>query len=244
MSNGVNNICAMVFAAGLGTRLYPLTKDKPKALVEIHGKTLLESVIRRITDSGIHRIIVNVHHFSTLIKEYIASHSFDADILISDETDFLLDTGGGLKYAEPLFGDATHILLHNVDILSDINIHSLIDNHLSKGAIATLAVRQRQTSRYLIFEQETMRLCGWENVKSGEKRIEIPCTNSIPLGFSGIHIVQREILNHIQSGQKLSMTPLYLDLASHFPIYGYLHQDGTWMDVGKYDDVVRLKNKE
>ena len=244
MQNENGNICAMVFAAGLGTRLYPLTKDRPKALVEIHGKTLLETVIQRIIDSGIRHIVVNVHHFSDLMKEYLASHPFDADIRISDETDFLLDTGGGLKFAEPLFGNARHILLHNVDILSTIDLNKLVDSHITSGAMATLAVRQRNTSRYLIFERATMRLCGWENVKTGEKRMEVPCTDGVPLGFSGIHVVRRDILDHIPSGQKLSMTPLYLDLAAQHPIYGYLHQNGQWMDVGKYDDVVRLQNQD
>ena len=235
------NICAMVFAAGLGTRLYPLTKDRPKALVEIHGKTLLEQVIHRIIDSGIRHIVVNVHHFSDLMKEFLAFHPFDADIRISDETDFLLDTGGGLKFAKPLFDNAGHILLHNVDILSDINLNKLIERHLTTDAMATLAVRERVTSRYLIFERTTMRLCGWENVKTGEKRIVTPYTDGIALGFSGIHVVRRDILDHIPSGEKLSMTPLYLDLAAQHPIYGYLHQEDQWMDVGKYEDVLRLQ---
>ena len=240
MQQDSNEICAMVFAAGLGTRLYPLTKDRPKALVEIHGKTLLETVIQRIIDSGIRHIVVNVHHFSDLMKEYLASHPFNADIRISDETDFLLDTGGGLKFAEPLFGDARHILLHNVDILSNIDLNKLIDSHIASGAMATLAVRQRKTSRYLIFDRSTMRLCGWENTKTDEKRMEVPCTDGISLGFSGIHIVRRDILDHIPAGQKISMTPLYLDLAAKYPIYGYLHQKDEWMDVGKYEDVVRM----
>ncbi|MBQ7734647.1 MAG: nucleotidyltransferase family protein [Bacteroidales bacterium] len=244
MQHDNENICAMVFAAGLGTRLYPLTKDRPKALVEIHGKTLLETVIQRIIDSGIRQIVVNVHHFSGLMKEYLATHPFDADIRISDETDFLLDTGGGLKFAEPLFGSADHILLHNVDILSNIDLTQLIDSHIESGAMATLAVRQRKTSRYLIFDRSTMRLCGWENTKTNEKRMEVPCTDGVPLGFSGIHIVRHDILDHIPSGQKISMTPLYLDLASEYPIYGYLHQDDQWMDVGKYDDVVKLQNQD
>lgn len=244
MQHNNGNICAMVFAAGLGTRLYPLTQDRPKALVEVHGKTLLETVIGRIIGCGIRHIVVNVHHFSGLMKEYLATHPFDADIRISDETDFLLDTGGGLKFAEPLFGSAGHILLHNVDILSDIDLNQLIEQHITNNAIATLAVRERVTSRYLIFERATMRLCGWENVKTGEKRMEMPCTDRVPLGFSGIHVVRRDILDHIPSGQKLSMTPLYLDLAAQHPIYGYLHQNDQWMDVGKYDDVVKLQNQD
>ncbi len=234
---------AMIFAAGLGTRLYPLTKDRPKALVEVNGKTLLETVIQRITDAGIHDIVVNIHHFSDLMKQFIATHSFDADIRISDETDLLLDTAGGLKFAEPLFQNSDHILLHNVDILSNINLNQLINYHLRSNAMATLAVRERTTSRYLLFEHDTMRLCGWENVKSGEKRVEMPMQHEYPLGFSGIHVVRRDILDHIPAGVKLSMTPLYIDLASRYLIQGYLHQQDDWMDVGKYEDVVKLMSK-
>ncbi|MBO4646011.1 MAG: NTP transferase domain-containing protein [Bacteroidales bacterium] len=231
---------AMIFAAGLGTRLYPLTQDRPKALVEIHGKTLLETVIRRITDAGIHEIVVNVHHFSGLVKEFLSTHTFEADILVSDETQFLLDTAGGLKFAEPLLHDADHILLHNVDILSDLDLKKMIDSHIDSHAWATLAVRERETSRYLLFEKATMRLCGWKNVKSGEIRQILPMKEELALGFSGIHVVKREILDLIPAGQKLSMTPLYLDLAQDHTINGYMHPEGQWMDVGKYEDVKKL----
>ena len=236
-------VLGMIMAGGKGERLYPLTKDRPKALVEVNGKTLLETVIHRITDAGIHDIVVNVHHFSDLMKQFIATHSFDADIRISDETDLLLDTAGGLKFAEPFFQNSDHILLHNVDILSNINLNQLIDYHLQSNAMATLAVRERTTSRYLLFERDTMRLCGWENVKSGEKRVEMPMQHEYPLGFSGIHVVRRDILDHIPAGVKLSMTPLYIDLASRYLIQGYLHQQDDWMDVGKYEDVVKLMSK-
>lgn len=231
----------MVFAAGLGTRLYPLTKDRPKALVEIEGKTLLETVIQRIIDAGIHEIVVNVHHFSQLVKDFLADHPFDAEIRVSDESDFLLDTAGGLKFAEPLFENADHILLHNVDILSDININNLISNHIQSEALATLAVRNRKTSRYLLFDHETMRLHGWENVKTGERKEPLPCDNCIQLAFSGIHVVHREIMRYIPPQQKLSLTPQYLDLASNHLIKGYLHMEGSWMDVGKYDDLVKAR---
>lgn len=235
------HVSAMVFAAGLGTRLYPLTQDRPKALVEINGRTLLETVVQRIADAGIHDIVVNVHHFSDLMKEFIASHAFDADVRISDETDFLLDTAGGLKFAEPLLQYSDQILLHNVDILSNIDIKALIDNHLQNDAMATLAVRSRKTSRYLLFDKATMRLGGWENVSTGEKRVEFPMSEELPLGFSGIHVVRRDILSHIPAGEKLSMTPLYLGLAANHLIQGYLHQTDDWMDVGKYEDVVKLQ---
>ena len=199
---GNSKVAAMIFAAGLGTRLYPLTKDKPKALVEINGQPLLQTVIERIIAAGITDIVVNVHHFSQLVKDYLASHSFEADIRISDETDFLLDTGGGLKFAEQLLNPADHILLHNVDILSDIDLNRLIINHIENEALATLAVKERPTSRYLIFDKKTMQLCGWENVKTGET-LESRCTdNPVKLAFSGIHVVSKAIFPMIPAGKK------------------------------------------
>lgn len=237
---GNSKVAAMIFAAGLGTRLYPLTKDKPKALVEINGQPLLQTVIERIIAAGITDIVVNVHHFSQLVKDYLASHSFEADIRISDETDFLLDTGGGLKFAEQLLKTADHILLHNVDILSDIDLNRLIINHIENEALATLAVKERPTSRYLIFDKKTMQLCGWENVKTGET-LESRCTdNPVKLAFSGIHVVSKAIFPMIPSGKKISMTPLYVEMAKTQNIRGYLHQQDQWMDVGKYEDVMKL----
>lgn len=237
---GNSKVAAMIFAAGLGTRLYPLTKDKPKALVEINGQPLLQTVIERIIAAGITDIVVNVHHFSQLVKDYLASHSFEADIRISDETDFLLDTGGGLKFAEQLLNPADHILLHNVDILSDIDLNRLIINHIENEALATLAVKERPTSRYLIFDKKTMQLCGWENVKTGET-LESRCTdNPVKLAFSGIHVVSKAIFPMIPAGKKISMTPLYVEMAKTQNIRGYLHQQDQWMDVGKYEDVMKL----
>lgn len=237
---GNSKVAAMIFAAGLGTRLYPLTKDKPKALVEINGQPLLQTVIERIIAAGITDIVVNVHHFSQLVKDYLASHSFEADIRISDETDFLLDTGGGLKFAEQLLNLADHILLHNVDILSDIDLNRLIINHIENEALATLAVKERPTSRYLIFDKKTMQLCGWENVKTGET-LESRCTdNPVKLAFSGIHVVSKAIFPMIPAGKKISMTPLYVEMAKTQNVRGYLHQQDQWMDVGKYEDVMKL----
>ncbi|MBR0055546.1 MAG: NTP transferase domain-containing protein [Bacteroidales bacterium] len=237
---GNSKVAAMIFAAGLGTRLYPLTKDKPKALVEINGQPLLQTVIERIIAAGITDIVVNVHHFSQLVKDYLASHSFEADIRISDETDFLLDTGGGLKFAEQLLKTADHILLHNVDILSDIDLNRLIINHIENEALATLAVKERPTSRYLVFDKKTMQLCGWENVKTGET-LESRCTdNPVKLAFSGIHVVSKAIFPMIPAGKKISMTPLYVEMAKTQNVRGYLHQQDQWMDVGKYEDVMKL----
>ena len=221
MQHDSNEICAMVFAAGLGTRLYPLTKDRPKALVEIHGKTLLETVIQRIIDSGIRHIVVNIHHFSDLMKEYLASHPFDADIRISDETDFLLDTGGGLKFAEPLFGNARHILLHNVDILSDIDLRAVERQHRAQGNLVTLCVSRRQTKRLLAFDERGL-LVG----RADEG-----------LAFSGISIVSPELFALLpEADRPYPVIDEYIRLsqAGH-RIGAYLHDPAHWLDVGKLE---------
>ena len=159
---------AMIFAAGLGTRLYPLTADRPKALVEVCGKPLLEHVINKLTSNGFDKIVINVHHFADKIISFINDNNFNADIRISDERQELLDTAGGLKFAEPLFQGADNILMYNVDILSDIDLKKLYQYHAEHGALATLAVKRRETSRYFIFDENNMQLVGWKDIGTGE----------------------------------------------------------------------------
>lgn len=229
------NISAMIFAAGLGTRLYPLTADKPKALVEYQGEPLLEHVLHKIIASGIRHIVVNVHHFPDLIIQYLKDHPHEAEIQISDERDYLRDTGGGLKFAAPLLADSENILLHNVDILSDIDLRQLIDYHIHQDALVTLGVRQRETSRYFLFDED-MQLCGWRNSKTGEEIHARACDNCVPLAFSGIHVVRRDLLDLIPSAEKQSITPIYVELAKTHLIKGFLHNDGNWRDMGKIED--------
>ena len=231
----MKNISAMILAAGLGTRLYPLTADKPKALVEYHREPLLEHVLRKIITAGIQHIVVNVHHFPDLIIQYLKEHPHDAEIQISDERDYLRDTGGGLKFAEPLLADSENILLHNVDILSDIDLGQLIAYHENHGALATLAVRRRKTSRYFLFDEE-MRLCGWRNSKTGEEIISQQTVTYQELAFSGIHVVHRELIKQIPSAEKQSITPIYIDLAKTNLLKGFLHNEGHWKDMGKFED--------
>lgn len=231
----MKNISAMIFAAGLGTRLYPLTADKPKALVEYQGMPLLEHVLRKIIAAGIQHIVVNVHHFPDLIIQYLVDHPHDAEIQISDERDYLRDTGGGLKFAAPLLADSENILLHNVDILSDIDLGQLMAYHESNEALATLAVRQRKTSRYFLFDEE-MRLCGWRNSKTGEEIISQQSAVYQELAFSGIHVVRRELLDLIPSAEKQSITPIYVELSKTQRLKGFLHNEGSWKDMGKFED--------
>ncbi|MBP1672381.1 MAG: Nucleotidyl transferase [Bacteroidetes bacterium] len=232
----MDNISAMIFAAGLGTRLYPLTADKPKALVQYQGKTLLEHAIQKLISSDIHHIVINVHHFADQIFDFVQSHSFDAHIEISDETELLLDTAGGFRKAAPFFKNSEHVLLYNVDIISNINLSNLYSEHLNQKHLATLAVKERDTTRHFILDQDSLQLCGWNNSKTGDTIWSHQTQKPKLVGFSGIHIVNTEILNFIPENQKLSFTPLYLELTKKYPIYGYLHNQDDWKDMGKWED--------
>jgi len=227
-------ITAFVFAAGLGTRLYPLTASKPKALVVYQGKTLLQHVIERIIDAGITDIVVNVHHFADQIIDFLREHPFPANIRVSDERAYLRDTAGGLKFAEPLLDDAELLLLYNVDIMTTLDIRKMIEAHETASADVTLAVRQRETSRYFVFEQNTMQLCGWRNVSTGDVNMLLEPAHPIDLAFSGIHLLNRAVVKAIPSVEKMSLTPFYLKVVNNFKINGFLHKQDEWMDVGKY----------
>lgn len=229
-------ISAMIFAAGLGTRLFPLTADKPKALVEYQGKPLLEWAIQKMIASGIEHIVINTHHFSEQIIAYVQSRKYAATIEISNESEQLMDTAGGLKMAASFFAESDHILLYNVDIISNIDLLSFINHHITSNYLATLAVKKRETSRYFLFDENTLQLCGWKNEKTGELIWSRETKTPVSLGFSGIHMVQKEILKLIPENQKLSFTPLYIELANKYPITGYLHNQDDWKDMGKWED--------
>lgn len=218
---------AMIFAAGLGTRLKPLTDTMPKALVRVGGQPLLWHVIMKLKKAGYERVVVNVHHFASQITDYLAANDhFGLDIRISDETEALLETGGGIKKALPLFDPSEPILIHNVDILSNLDLNALpMDAPL-------LVVSERKTKRYLMFDDE-MRLHGWTNIETGEVKGEK--ANHL-LAFSGIHVFHP------------SLTPLLADWPERFPIMdfylkacgdhlirGYEAHDLQLLDVGKLD---------
>ncbi len=225
---------AMVFAAGLGTRLQHETSDRPKALVEIGGKTLLQRTIEKLRNEGIDEIVVNVHHFSEKVKTFIGENNFEIPVHISDESDKLLDTGGGLKKAAPLLIGNDPILIHNVDILSTINLKELIEYHNSLGALATLTVRDRKTERYLKFDSER-RLVGWLNKKTGQTKISVPeqFENAIEKTFSGVHVVNPEIFDYMPVNDRFSIIDFYLELSKTQLIKGYFDDSDLWMDVGK-----------
>ena len=228
---------AMIFAAGLGTRLKPLTDNKPKALVEINGKTLLELAIRKLISSGLNEIIINVHHFADQVIDFLKQNkNFNINIQISDEREMLLDTGGGLKKASWFFDDGKPFLVYNVDILTDLDLKKFYEAHLKSGAMATLAVRARNTSRYFLFDNNN-RLCGWENISTGEKKIRIRGNGELKrLAFSGIQVLSPEIFQYIKQDGKFSIIDVYLDLMAEHKMIGFEHSLSNWIDVGRLEN--------
>ncbi len=224
---------AFILAAGLGTRLYPLTSNKPKALVELQGVTLLERAIRKVTEIQVSEIVINVHHFGDQIIEYIkANHNFKLPITISDERNQLLDTGGALLRARDLLGENEPFLLYNVDVLSSLDLSALASYHCAKGSLATLAVRNRKTDRNLVFNSE-MQLCGWRDLKTGEEKMSRLEDSLQNFAFSGIQIIDPKIFSLISETGKFSIVQLYLRLAKREAIYGYVDTSDHWMDLGK-----------
>ncbi|MCU4177344.1 sugar phosphate nucleotidyltransferase [Carboxylicivirga sp. N1Y90] len=223
---------AMIFAAGLGTRLQPLTNKKPKALVEFKGQPLLWHAINNVITGGVERIVINVHHFADQIINYIESNTWDCEILISDESDCLLDTGGGLLKAKSLFIPNKPILIQNADIVVSTNVKMFIYSHLQSKNLATLMVKQRKTSRYLLFD-DSMRLCAWKNVKTKEEIRVNEYDAAKEYGFCGIHMVEPELLDLMGEVKPFSIISTYLDLGKKYCIGGYeLSQEDGWFDVG------------
>lgn len=228
---------AMILAAGLGTRLKPFTDSHPKALYAVDGKTLLEHAVMHLKSAGIKDVIINVHHFADQIIEYIhLNNSFELNISISDETGQLLETGGGVKKAAWFFKDCQTAIIRNVDILSDLDLVKLTKSHRDSEALATLAVRNRETSRYFLFDEQ-LNLCGWENRKTGERLVVHEAGHLRALAFSGIQVVDTTIFSLIDEDGKFSLTDLYLRLAKDCRIAGYLEDGVVWQDVGKMTNV-------
>jgi len=233
---------AMIFAAGMGTRLQALTANTPKALVKCNGRTLLEYAIRKLKYSGCSEIIVNVHHFSDQIVDFVQSNDFGIPIHISDETDQLLDTGGGLLHAKRFFTGDEPFIVCNVDIICSIDYKKMVDFHTAHNALATLAVSDRKTSRYLLFDTE-YQLCAWENRKTQEQKIVHPRQSYIPLAFSGIQIINPRIFDFITESGKFAIMDLYLRLAADHSIIAYDHTGDFWLDVGKFEEFESVENQ-
>ena len=227
---------AMIFAAGLGTRLKPLTDRIPKALASVGGEPLLKRVIFQLKDAGFTRIVVNVHHFSQQIIDYLReNNNFGMDIRISDESDKLLETGGGIKKAWPLFDQTEPILIHNVDILSNVNLQKFYQN---APLAARLLVSERKTKRYLLFD-DTMRLVGWTNIETGEVKSPYPGLNPKDYqmyAFSGIHMVAPSLFPLMEDEpDKFPIMDFYLRHCDKVRIEGYVKNDLKLMDVGKQE---------
>lgn len=224
---------AIIFAAGLGTRLKPLTDNCPKALVLLNGKPLLWHSINLLKKYGIDDITINVHHFASEIIKYLSDNEFGVKINISDETDFLLDTGGGLLKARNLLDGKEPFIACNVDIISSVDIGKLIEYHVENQAIATLVVKNRLTSRYFMFD-DSMKLTGWVNTTTGEEIISNEdFYNSQMFAFSGIQVISPDIFDLIEEKGKFSITSLYLRLAEKYTINGWVDDSEFWLDLGK-----------
>ena len=230
---------AMIFAAGLGTRLKPLTDRIPKALVRVGGEPLLKRVIFQLKDAGFTRIVVNVHHFSNQIIDYLRDNdNFGMDIRISDESDKLLETGGGIKKAWPLFDQKEPVLIHNVDILSNVDLKKFYQMEAETPLAARLLVSERKTKRYLLFN-DTMRLVGWTNIETGE--VKSPYKDLDPkqynmYAFSGIHMVAPSLFPLMEEEpDKFPIMDFYLRHCDKVRIEGYVKNDLKLMDVGKQE---------
>jgi N-acetyl-alpha-D-muramate 1-phosphate uridylyltransferase len=227
------DVRAMIFAAGMGTRLKPFTDGHPKALYVVDGKTLLEHSLLHLKRYGITRVIINVHHFAHQITDFLHQNiDFGMEIAISDETDRLLETGGGLKKAAWFFKDCDVIVARNVDILSGMDLGSMITAHLEKRSMATLAVRDRPTARYFLFNEQ-MQLRGWMNKNTGELKGVASADGLNALAFSGIQVLSPSIFPLIAEEGKFSLTDLYLRLSAHQKITAYPDDHTAWADAGR-----------
>jgi len=222
---------AMIFAAGLGTRLGEISRSIPKALIEINGKSILQIAVEKVYAHGFDDIIVNVHLFADLVENEVEKlRKLNFNITVSDERKLLLETGGGL-YKTRWFFDNDPFLVYNADIITDLDLSALYRFHMENGGIATIAVRNRPGKRFFLVNESGL-LKGWCNKETGEEIIVESNPGVLKeAGFSGIHIVNPEIFKYMDEGV-YSMTPLYLRLAQSYKIFTYWHDDGFWADIG------------
>ena len=234
----------LIFAAGLGTRLKPLTDTMPKALVPIKGRALLGILVDKIKQSTNENktLVINIHHFGQQIIDYVAANnSFGIDVRFSDERDMLLETGGGLKKAAPLFENDLPILIHNVDILSNVDLGELYNKHKNTPDIgATLIVSERKTKRYLLFDQSDC-LVGWTNIETGEVKSpfkDLDVSSCKKYAFSGIHVFSQSLMQYMSNWEgKFSIIDFYLSICDKVKIKGDVRPDLRVLDVGKLDSI-------
>ena len=226
---------AMILAAGLGTRLMPVTENKPKALVELDGIPLLEHVILKLKSQGFTRIIINIHHYAEMIMEFVSSREkFGIQIEFSHEKEELLDTGGGIANASWFLNDEP-FLVYNVDVNSNVDLEDLYSAHLSHGAIVTLAVKERVTSRSLLMNREGF-LRGWRDNRNGETIMVNPEMEELfPIAFSAIQVLDPKVFSLFPTQLSFPLMPFYLELAKSHPVYLHRHDRDTWTDMGKLE---------
>lgn len=230
---------AMIFAAGLGTRLKPFTENAPKALARVGDKTLLERAVNYLARYNIRDIIINVHHFADMIESALyANNNFGCNITISDERDEVLETGGGLKKASWYFEGERDFVVMNVDVLTNLDLSKLVGAHRQNKSVGTLAVMKRESSRQLLFD-ENMILCGWENSGTGALKIARPLHTHQPYAFSGIQVLSPGIWAGVSFSGKFSLIDLYLQVAATNIINGYDHTGDIFIDVGKPESIAK-----
>ena len=247
---------ALIFAAGLGTRLKPLTDMMPKALVPVCGRPLIEHVARKLKDAGVDEAVVNVHHFADMIQEWIRRQDI-MEMSVSDERQMLLETGGGVLRARNLLEGCGRFLIHNVDILSDLDIR-WFESCAKDDALATLLVSDRETSRYLLFDPSDMRLVGWTNISTGEVRSpysDLDPSACLRLAFSGIHIMSDRVFDVLEAyarerelyngavHPRFPIMDFYLSVCSRYPIYGVRTDSLKLIDVGKLDTLEQAEKE-
>jgi NDP-sugar pyrophosphorylase family protein len=227
---------AMIFAAGLGTRLGSYTQHTPKALVEVAGKPMLAHVVERLKQAGVTSIIINLHHFADKIKAWVAAeNNFGIEIKFSDETAQLLDTGGGLLKARWFFDDGQPFVVHNVDVLSNINILAMLQQHNVSHALTTLFVQKRRSTRYLLFDA-AMLLRGRHDTRNNQTTFSTDQHNNLhQLAFNGIHILNPAIFDHFAQSGAFSIIETYLSLAGNHTIKGFRDDEAVYLDIGKPD---------
>lgn len=255
----------MIFAAGLGTRLKPLTDTCPKALVKVGDKPMLQHTIEHLIQHGFDEIIINIHYLGHQIKDFLQQHqNFGIRIEISDETDLILETGGGLLKAQSFFDDGKPFLVCNTDVFTNIDLNKFYHKHLSENPIATLAVRNRKSSRLLLFDNEN-KLCGWQNLKNDEIKFPSVFGDSAAhyfeaqheifsdpkyevvkqakaYAFSGYQIISPEIFMQLTRSGIFSLVEWYIDICAHQPIHAFIHNDDTWIDIGSPEQLKKAND--
>ena len=243
---------AMIFAAGLGTRLKPITDTLPKALVPVCGRPLLEHVLRKLMKAGYEDVVVNVHHFADKIEAWIGEQGLDVRLSISDERALLLETGGAVLHARPYLEGCGSFLIHNVDIMSDCDL-GWFASQVRPDALASLLVSDRPTTRFLLFDPDTMRMVGWMNTDTGDYSVISPAivpSECRALAFSGIHIMSDSVFDLMESyikekglptdavaGTRFPIMSFYMSVAAKHPVYGVFAESLDFLDVGKLDAI-------